>query len=416
MSKNAESQASAFKKSTLSVELAHEMDRQQSRSPLKNTCMTAGRGSQNSHGFANFEKKTSPPFPGLMPSLAPVWPNCPLFPHRIDVPLVDPCSGFVSAGADAALQPNVGRAIESLVDYSDVKPHQRVPITGKRGPKAHRKQMILLEETNQNRRWNSRAVPDASVRAQVRAWRTPMAVAPTSPDQNHGFAFYMDPNLKELSDSSARLREEKARDYLYKSSTQKAYEEVPWDNLLPPKIQPPKSTVEELADPVSQCFTKRRYNPEPEISQVVGGFWDRFQRRSFFSPKRPVNFVSRSPRTCQIPLYTGCIGAVNFEDIDNPDEDLILLHHVRTLKPRYTSTAHTPNIHGYTGKVHWSATHPANSNLPSTNPSIIARVHGCIAKHGSLSQYNDQRPFSQVVTPVGHQNSFNKRERGTITV
>ncbi|KAL2307862.1 hypothetical protein Nmel_000849, partial [Mimus melanotis] len=37
---------------------------------------------------------------------------------------------------------------------------------------------------------------------------------------------------------------------------------------------------------------------------------------------------------------------------------------------------HTPNIPGYTGKVHWSATHPANSNLPSTAPSVIAGMHG----------------------------------------
>lgn len=48
----------------------------------------------------------------------------------------------------------------------------------------------------------------------------------------------------------------------------RAYEEVPWDKMLPSKIEPPESTVEVMADPVSQCFTKRRYNPEPEISQV----------------------------------------------------------------------------------------------------------------------------------------------------
>ncbi|NXG65264.1 SPT48 protein, partial [Hemiprocne comata] len=346
------------------------------QSPLKNMCMSVERGPQNIHGFASFEKKNSNSFVKFNPFPAPGWPNCPLFPHRIDVPLVDPCSSFVSPGADADLQPSVGRAIESLVDYSDVKPHQRIPISGKKGQTAHRRQMILLEETNQNRKWNSRAVPAASVRAELGGEANYLKVAPTLPDQSRIFAFGMDPNLKESSDPSARWREEKARNYFYKSSTQKAYEEVPWDNILPSKIQPPESTVEELADPVSQCFTKRRYNPEPEISQVVGGFWDRFQRRSFTSPQRPVNFISQSSRTGHIPLYTGCVGAVNFEDIDNADVDLILLNHVRTSKPRYTSTAHTPNIPGYTGKVHWSATHPANSNLPSTNPSVIARMHG----------------------------------------
>lgn len=39
-----------------------------------------------------------------------------------------------------------------------------------------------------------------------------------------------------------------------------------------------------------------------------------------------------------------------------------------------------------------------------------------IAKHGSSSQYNHQGPFSQMVTPVSPQNSFNKTQRETITV
>ncbi|KAM7122044.1 LOW QUALITY PROTEIN: protein SPMIP7 [Ciconia maguari] len=404
VSHGAERHASAFKKSTLLVEPVHKMEHQQ-YSLLKKMRMPVVRGPENRHGFASFEEKNSNSFLKFNPFISPVELNYPLFPHRDDVPLVDPCSGFVSPGADADLQPNVGRAVESLVDYSDWKPHQ-VPITGKRGQPAHRRQMTLLEETSGCvRRRNSRAVSAASVRGRLRAFsfrlETPVQAASALPDQNHIFVFCMDPNLKESSDPSARWREEKARDYFCNSNT-KAYDEVPWDNILPSKIQPPESTVEVLADPVSQCFTKRRYNPEPEISQVVGCFWDIFQTGPFTSPQTPGDFV--------------CVRAVNCEDIDNADVDLIPLNHVQTSKPHYTSTAHTPNIPGYTGKVHWSATHPANSNLPSTTPSIIARMHGYIAKHGSSSQYNHQGPFSQMVTPVSPQNSFNKREQETITV
>ncbi|XP_065686585.1 protein SPMIP7 [Patagioenas fasciata] len=416
VSPGAERQANAFKKSTLSVEPVHKMDCQQYRSLLKKMCMPVVRGPENKHNFTSLELKNSNSFLKFNPLAPAEGPNYPLFPHRDDVPLVDPCSGFVSAGADADLQPNVGRAIESLVDYSDVKPHQRVPITARNGLTTNKRHMVLLEETNQDRRWNSRAVSAASVRAQLGGWRTPVKVAPVLPDKPHIFAFCMDPNLKGSSDPCTRRREEKAKDYVYKSNTQKAYEEVPWDSMLPSKIQPPESTVEVLADPVSQCFTQKRYNPKPEISQVVGRIWDRFQTRPFPSPQRPVNFVSQSSRTCHIPLYTGCVGAVNVEDIDNADVDFIPLNHVRTSKPRYTNTAHTPNIPGYTGKVHWSATHPANSHLPSTTSSIIARMHGYIAKHGRSSQYNHQGPFSQIVTPVSPQNPFNKKERKTITV
>ncbi|KAM9643125.1 LOW QUALITY PROTEIN: protein SPMIP7 [Morphnus guianensis] len=373
LSHGAERQASAFKKSALSVEPVHKMDCQQHQSPLKKMRMPVVRGPENRHGFASFEEKNSNSFLKFNPFTPPVGPNYTLLPHWDNVPLVNPCSGFVSPGADADLQPNVGRAIESLLDYSGVKPHQWVPITGKRCQPAHRRQMIFLEKTGQDRR-NSRAVSAASVRARLRGRRTPVKVAPDLPDQNHIFAFCMDPNLKESSDPSARWREEKAGDYFCKSNTE-TYEEVPWDNMLASKIQPPESTVEVLADPVSQSFAKRRYNPEPEIRQVVGAFWDRFQTRSFTSPQRPVDFVSRNS-TCHSPLYIGCVGAVNFEDIDNADVDLIPLNNVQTSKPCYTNTAHTPNIPGYTGKVHWSATHPANSNLPSTTPSIIAQMHG----------------------------------------
>ncbi|KFV58845.1 Uncharacterized protein C7orf72 [Tyto alba] len=120
--------------------------------------MPVVRGPENRHVFASFEEKTSNYFLKLNPFTSPVGPNYPLFPHWDVVPLVDPCSGFVSPGADADLQPNVGRTMESPVDYSDVKPHQQVHITGKRGQPAHRRQMILLEKTNQDTRWNSGAV------------------------------------------------------------------------------------------------------------------------------------------------------------------------------------------------------------------------------------------------------------------
>ncbi|XP_021243984.1 uncharacterized protein C7orf72 homolog isoform X2 [Numida meleagris] len=329
----------AKRQAAMSGEPIHRMQHQQYQNWLKKTCMPFVRGPENRHDFASFEEKDSNSFLKFHPDTPPFGPNYPLFPHRDDVPLVDPCSGFVSAGGDAELQPGVGKAIESLVDYSDVKPHQRVPTVGKGARTTHRRHMILLEETSQDRRWNSRAVPAALIRAQLRGQTTPLKGFRALPDQHHNFAFCMDSNLKESNDPSARWREEKARDYIYKSSTQKAYEEVPWDNILPSKIQPPESTVEVMADPVSQCFTKRRYNPEPEISQVIGNLWDRFQRRYFTSSQRPVDFVSRSSRICQIPLYTGCVGAVNFEDIDNPSVDFIMFNHVQTPKPCYTKTA-----------------------------------------------------------------------------
>ncbi|KAM4684556.1 LOW QUALITY PROTEIN: protein SPMIP7 [Amazona ochrocephala] len=89
--------------------------------------------------------------------------------------------------------------------------------------------------------------------------------------------------------------------------------------------------------------------------------------------------------------------------------DLLSQNRDKILKPKQ---ANNPNIPGYTGKVHLSATHSANSNLPSTTPSIIARMHGYIAKDGSSSEYNHHH-FSQRVTPVSRHNSS---EEQTVTV
>lgn len=152
LSHGAERQASAFKKSAMSVEPVHKMDCQQYQSPLKKMCMPVVRCPENRHGFASFEEKTSNYFLKFNPFTLPVGPNYTLVLHWDNVPLVNPCSGFVSPGADADLQPSVGRAIESLVDYSGVKPHQWVLITGKRCQPAHRRQMIFLEKTSQDRR------------------------------------------------------------------------------------------------------------------------------------------------------------------------------------------------------------------------------------------------------------------------
>lgn len=80
--------------------------------------------------------------------------NYPLFPHQDVVPLIDPCSGFVSPAADAEQQPSVGRATESLVDYGDRKPHQCPHHRGESPPCLPTGD--LLEETSQERRWKSR--------------------------------------------------------------------------------------------------------------------------------------------------------------------------------------------------------------------------------------------------------------------
>lgn len=65
-----------------------------------------------------------------------------------------------------------------------------------------------------------------------------------------------------------------------------AYKGVPRDSMFSSKMQLPKSTEEMLANPVSQCFTKRRYNPKPKINQ----FSDQFLPNCRFANERKPKF------------------------------------------------------------------------------------------------------------------------------
>ncbi|KAB1253744.1 Spermatogenesis-associated protein 48 [Camelus dromedarius] len=106
--------------------------------------------------------------------------------------------------------------------------------------------------------------------------------------------------------------------------------------MIPPKLDPEETTVEKAADLVSQCFTLKRYEPSPAITQMVGGLWDRFQTRSFLAPVKPVNFVSPSSRSKYVPLYTGCVQSTDADDLDNPWGDITSL-----AKPRSSEILRT---------------------------------------------------------------------------
>ena len=148
---------------------------------LRKMNMPFVKGVEDRHDCGRMETKGSPtflkfhPYPasGLpdyhlhYPDPPPHGPGHPLFPLRDDVPLGDPCSGFLSPGADADLKPGVGRTMPSLVDFCDVKPQQRVPRPDPGLQTTLGRQTVLLEELKQDRKWNSRATPDISIRARL---------------------------------------------------------------------------------------------------------------------------------------------------------------------------------------------------------------------------------------------------------
>ncbi|XP_068940612.1 protein SPMIP7 [Petaurus breviceps papuanus] len=400
---------------------------------LKRMNMPFVRGNEDRHLYGSFEEKGSPAFLKFHPFPSPVQPDYhlyrpyppppgkdyALFPHRDDVPLGDPCSGFMSPGGDADLLPGVGKTIPNLASYCDVKPQQRVPLTD-HGLKAEiKKRTTLLEELNEDPRWNSRKVSDASIRARLGGWTSPMKVIPDISKMQGSlstlrFSFDDAKSAGEGKVPAALSEEQKVKESFYKSSTQKAYEAVPLDQIYPPKLDPPLTTFEKMADPVAQSSTLKRYEAMPSMSQFVGSLWDRFQTRSFTSPKRPINYVSPSRRTQYIPLYTGHAESLNPDDRDDPDGDLTSLGKPRTSKILYTTTSYTGNIPGYAAKVHFTATHPANSDVPPTIPSISSAVRSTIWESKDVPNYRHMGPLSKMVTLVEPYNSFNGMVKQTV--
>lgn len=51
----------------------------------------------------------------------------------------------------------------------------------------------------------------------------------------------------------------------------RSYEEVSWDTMLPRHLKAPETTLEIMADPVSERPSTRRYNSRPQLWQVSLG-------------------------------------------------------------------------------------------------------------------------------------------------
>ncbi|XP_031760057.1 spermatogenesis-associated protein 48 isoform X2 [Xenopus tropicalis] len=247
--------------------------------------------------------------------------------------------------------------------------------------------------------WNSVARSEAALRAILRG----SASKRTPPQKAHGpssslsqtFAFNAVKDSDDVSNES--LREAMARKFMFTSSTQSAYEEVPWDSKLPAKLSPPESAVKMKSRSASASFTPMKSEFHPEPWQVNGRLWDRFQTRRTYTGTRPNTL--------------GCTGSRNSEDIDNPSAEYTPFTKVRTQQPHYYKSAYSPNIPGYTGRVHWMAIHPANSNLRSPPSSANTQMIGSPLSSEAAASARHQAPLSNMVTTVAPYNPFNKSNK-----
>ncbi|XP_026134741.1 spermatogenesis-associated protein 48 isoform X1 [Carassius auratus] len=190
-----------------------------------------------------------------------------------------------------------------------------------------------------------------------------------------------------------------ARRYIYTSAAQRAYEDVDWDFKLPPRHKPPSTTLEKMADPVSQRFVLKRYHSRPELWQAIGSHWNKHQLRATFNARKPISFTSPCPKSGHIPLYCGTVGSENMDSVDVPGEDFIPLTVLRTTIPPHTPASYRTTIPGYTGKARFDRPRTSGVSLPSLpyTPQTAGVCPRFTALHRSAACVSDWRCVNRVV-------------------
>ncbi|XP_062422415.1 protein SPMIP7 [Pungitius pungitius] len=194
-----------------------------------------------------------------------------LAPLRDDVPLLDPCSGHLSAGAEVDLGV---RGRPRFIDF---------PPGFKERPLTAANPSVLCVDLREDKAWNSRRIPDAVLRARLRDSTDPVPSHSLGTSTNatplNGFPFKQTGTQDSFScgtrpwrnNSLAVLR------YRYTSATQRSYEEVCWDSKLPPRLKAPDTTLEKWSDPASELTSRRRCGSRPQTGQTNGAEWSGLQ-------------------------------------------------------------------------------------------------------------------------------------------
>ncbi|XP_055026296.2 protein SPMIP7 [Misgurnus anguillicaudatus] len=352
------------------------------------------RGPEGRYDFHSMVAKNRRAFSKFNPQAQPPDGNAPLAPLRDNVPLMDPCSGQLSAGAQVHLDlkirsPFVDRVYTSSDLWvppgtKDLRP-QTPPI---------RPSALQYDESDHNR-WNSRSKLQAAVKAKIEG----LTSVQNKPFTPNGTEINMDAQLS-VPDSVKKS----ARRFIYTSTTQRGYEDVDWDSKLPPRHKPPSTTLEKMADRVSQHSVLKRSHKRSELWQAIGSHWTKNQLRATFNPRKPISFTSPCPKSGHIPLYCGTVGSEDMDSVDNPDEDFIPLTVLRTTVPPQTPTSFRNAIPGYNGKARFDGPKTTAVNLPSV--SYTAQTAGSSPDTWRSAIYRRKAPVSRMVTTVPPGNPY----------
>ncbi|XP_072533006.1 protein SPMIP7 isoform X2 [Salminus brasiliensis] len=281
--------------------------------------------------FKSLAETDDPAFIKFNPQAHHLADSSPLAPLRDLVPLTEPCTGLLSAGARADLKLQVtSRFIDRVYTPSDL----RVPFGARDRPQTPTgRPSAVIDDLSEDQRWNSRtrshlaSLPGQTAKEEIEV----------DFPQNPWSAKCLEKDVH--SSVLSHFVDKAARRYIYTSVAQRGYEDVDWDSKLPPRFRVPLTTLEKMADPINQHFTLKRYNSRPELWQAIGPHWNKQQLRATYNARKPISFVSPCPKSGQIPLYCGVVGSENMDNVDSPEQDFKPLTVLRTTLPPYTPTA-----------------------------------------------------------------------------
>uniref|UniRef100_A0A3B4Z245 Uncharacterized protein n=1 Tax=Stegastes partitus TaxID=144197 RepID=A0A3B4Z245_9TELE len=204
------------------------------------------------------------------PRLHPLAGHAMLAPLRDDVPLLDPCCGQLSAGAEVDLGVT-GR--QKFIDFRHVASALWVPPGFRERPQTVPIHSGIRPDLSKDKAWNSRRIPDAALKAGLNGSSDPVKIQLHSLKTSTQAATHDSEQITSGNQINQLYSRRVLRVFNGQNSTfvRRSYEEVSWDAKLPRRLQPPGTTLEKTADPVSERPSSRRYNGRPQLWQVSHG-------------------------------------------------------------------------------------------------------------------------------------------------
>ncbi|KAM8858716.1 protein SPMIP7 [Spinachia spinachia] len=287
-----------------------------------------------------------------------------LAPSRDDVPLLDPCCGHLSAGAEVDL--GIRGFKEGLPTAANTT--------------------AICVDLREDKAWNSRRIPEGVLRARLTGSTDPVKVpshslrASTNAMSLNGFPFKYAGTQASYSCDTGPWRHNSLAvvRYRYTSATQRSYEEVCWDTKLPPRLKAPDTTLEKSTGPVSELTSRRRNGNRPQLGKRMGAEW-----RS-------------QPLGPRIGATKPSSHSEDMQNIDNMDAHFHRLTLKRSIMPPYVPTAGRTTFPGCTGKAADAHSAEATVSVPAVSSPA----------HSSRPAFGRAAPMSRMVTTVTPCNPF----------